>query len=99
MLVWYGVVAVRTLFLIVLTITTARAASARIEHFPSVYEAPGDLIRLLSGLGVCSWFIANLIILPWSSGKRLPHFNFSGEDQEPVGARLWMRLFSSSKFY
>ena len=68
MLVWYGIVAVRTLFLIVLTITTGRAASAGIEHFPSVYETPGDLIRLLSGLRVCSWFIANLIILPKDAG-------------------------------
>lgn len=66
--VWYGGVAVRTLFLIVLTVTTACVASPQIEHLTSVYETPGDLIRLLLGLGVCSWFIANLFILPKDAG-------------------------------
>lgn len=67
-LVWFGGVAVRTLFLIVLTVMTARVASPQIEHLTSAYETPGDLIRVLLGLGVCSWFIVNLFILPKDAG-------------------------------
>jgi uncharacterized SAM-binding protein YcdF (DUF218 family) len=66
--VWIGGVAVRTLFLIVLTVLTARVARPQIEHFWSVYETPGDLIRVLMGIGVCSWFIVNLFILPKDAG-------------------------------
>jgi hypothetical protein len=66
--VWFGGVAVRTLFLIVLTILTARVASPQMERLSSLYETPGDLIRVVMGLGVCSWFIVNLFILPKDSG-------------------------------
>ena len=66
--VWFGGVAVRTLFLIVLTILTARVASPQIERLSSLYETPGDLIRVLMGLGICGWFIVNLFILPKDAG-------------------------------
>jgi hypothetical protein len=66
--VWIGGVAVRTLFLIVLTVLTARVASPQIERLTSLYETPGDLIRVLMGLGVCAWFIVNLFILPRDAG-------------------------------
>jgi hypothetical protein len=66
--VWAGGVAVRTLFLIVLTVLTARVASPQIERLSSLYETPGDLVRVLMGVGVCSWFIVNLFILPKDAG-------------------------------
>jgi hypothetical protein len=66
--VWFAGVAVRTLFLIVLTILTARVASPQIERLSSIYETPGDLVRVLMGVGVCSWFIVNLFILPKDAG-------------------------------
>jgi hypothetical protein len=66
--VWIGGVAVRTLFLLVLIILTARVASPQIERLTSLYETPGDLIRVLMGLGVCAWFIVNLFILPKDAG-------------------------------
>ncbi len=68
LLVWIGGVAVRTLFLIVLTVITARVSSPQMEHISSLYETPGDLIRVLMGLGVCTWFIVNLFILPKDAG-------------------------------
>jgi hypothetical protein len=74
--VWFGGVVVRTLFLLVLTIMTARVASPQIEHLSSVYETPGDLIRVLMGVGVCSWFIVNPFILP----------------KDPGAYRTWMYL-------
>jgi hypothetical protein len=66
--VWIGGVAVRTLFLIVLTVLTARVASPQIERLTSLYETPGDLVRVLMGFGVCAWFIVNLFILPKDAG-------------------------------
>lgn len=66
--VWIGGVAFRTIFLIVLTIITARVASPQMERLMSLYETPGDLVRVLMGLVVCSWFIVNLFILPKDAG-------------------------------
>src|SRR6202035_1530634 len=66
--VWFGGVAVRTLFLIVLTVLTARVASPQIETLSSLYETPGDLIRVALGFSVCVWFIVNLFILPKDAG-------------------------------
>jgi hypothetical protein len=66
--IWFGGVAVRTVFLIVATVLTARVASPQIEHLSSVYETPGDLVRVLMGVGVCAWFIVNLFILPRDAG-------------------------------
>ena len=74
--VWFGGVAVRTLFLIVLTVITARVASPQMEHFSSLHETPGDLVRVLLGFGVCGWFIVNLFILP----------------KDPGAYRTWMYL-------
>jgi len=62
--VWLGGVVGRTLFLIALIILTARVASPQIERLSSVYETPGDLIRVLMGVAVCAWFVVNLFILP-----------------------------------
>ena len=62
--------------MIVLTILTARVASPQIERLWSIYETPGDLIRVLMGVGVCSWFIVNLFILP----------------KDPGAYRTWMYL-------
>jgi hypothetical protein len=66
--VWFSGVLVRTLFLIVLTVITARVASPQMEHFSSLTETPGDLIRVMLGFGVCGWFIVNLFILPKDAG-------------------------------
>jgi hypothetical protein len=66
--VWIGGVVVRTLFLILLTVITARVASPQMERLSSLYETPGDLIRVLLGFGVCAWFIVNLFILPKDAG-------------------------------
>ena len=66
--VWYGGILGRTLFLIVLIVITAKVASPQIERLSSIYETPGDLIRVLMGVGVCGWFVVNLFILPKDTG-------------------------------
>src|ERR1700728_2564706 len=67
-IIWYGGVAVRTIFLIVLTVLTARVASPQTETIRSVFETPGDLIRVALGFAVCVWFVVNLFILPKDQG-------------------------------
>jgi hypothetical protein len=66
--IWAGGVAVRTIFLIVLIVVTARVASPQMERLSSVYETPGDLIRVLMGVAVCAWFIVNVFKLPKDGG-------------------------------
>jgi hypothetical protein len=67
-LIWFGGMAVRSLFLIVMTVLTARVASPQIETIRSVFETPGDLIRVALGFAVCAWFVVNLFILPKDPG-------------------------------
>lgn len=66
--VWAGGVAVRTVFLIVLIVLTARVASPQMERLSTIYETPGDLIRVLMGVAVCGWFIVNVFRLPKDGG-------------------------------
>lgn len=66
--VWVGGVVVRTIFLIVLIVLTARVASPQMERLSTIYETPGDLIRVLMGVAVCAWFIVNVFKLPKDGG-------------------------------
>jgi hypothetical protein len=45
----------RTIFIITLIAVTLRVSMPQSETIWSAYETPGDLIRLLLGLGVCVW--------------------------------------------
>jgi hypothetical protein len=62
--IWFGGVAARTLFLIILAVLTARVASPQNETIRSVLETPGDLIRVGLGFTVCLWLVVNVFILP-----------------------------------
>ncbi len=54
----------RALFLGILIVVTARVASPQNESVWSVYETPGDLIRMALGLSVCLWLGVHVFILP-----------------------------------
>jgi F0F1-type ATP synthase membrane subunit a len=54
----------RTIFICILVVITARVASPEVEHVSSVYETPGDLIRVVLGFAVCVWLIVHLFVLP-----------------------------------
>jgi hypothetical protein len=69
-------IAVRTLFIAILAIITARVSSPQMEHFRSLYETPGDLIRVALGFAVCVWLIVHIFILP----------------NDPNGYRIWLYL-------
>jgi hypothetical protein len=66
--IWLGGVAVRNIFLLILTALTARVASPQIETFRSIFETPSDVIRVALGLAVCVWLVVNLFILPKDAG-------------------------------
>lgn len=58
----------RALFLIVLIVITARAASPQIENIWSISETPGDFIRVAVGFVACAWFTAHIFIPPRDPG-------------------------------
>ena len=68
--------AVRTLFIAILVLITARVSSPQMEHIWSLYETPGDLIRVAVGLVVCVWLAVHVFILP----------------KDPSGYRTWLYL-------
>jgi TRAP-type C4-dicarboxylate transport system permease small subunit len=45
------------IFIGILLAVTMRVSSPQSESIWSVYETPGDLIRLALGLGVCLWIL------------------------------------------
>ena len=56
--------ALRAVFIGALVVVTVRVSSPQSESLASVYETPGDLIRLALGLAVCVWVVFHLFMLP-----------------------------------
>jgi hypothetical protein len=54
----------RSVFVAALLAVTVRVALPQSEKIWSVYETPGDLIRLVLGVGAAVWIIAHLFMLP-----------------------------------
>jgi TRAP-type C4-dicarboxylate transport system permease small subunit len=54
----------RALFIGALVVVTVRVSSPQSETIWSVYETPGDLIRLALGFAVCLWIVIHLFMLP-----------------------------------
>jgi hypothetical protein len=54
----------RSLFLGALVAITVRISSPQSETIWTVYETPGDLIRLALGFAVCLWIVVHLFRLP-----------------------------------
>lgn len=57
-------VVLRALFIGALVVITIRVSSPQSESLASVYETPGDLIRLALGFAVCLWIAFHLFMLP-----------------------------------
>jgi F0F1-type ATP synthase membrane subunit a len=74
--VWLGGLAVRTIFIAILVVITARVASPQVEHIWSLWETPSDLIRVALGVAVCIWLLVHLFIVP----------------KDPGGYRTWLYL-------
>ena len=54
----------RALFIGALVAVTARISSPQSESILTVYETPGDLIRLALGIAGCLWMVIQLFMLP-----------------------------------
>ena len=74
--VWYGGRTVRSIFIAVLIVITARVASPQMERLWTLLDTPGDLIRVALGFAVCVWLFVHLFILP----------------KDPGGYRTWLYL-------
>jgi hypothetical protein len=74
--VWLAGLAVRTAFIGILIVITARVASPQIERLWTLLDTPGDLIRVALGFAVCVWLVVHLFILP----------------KDPDGYRTWLYL-------
>jgi hypothetical protein len=57
-------IVLRALFIGALMVVTLRVSSPQSESLASVYETPGDLIRLALGFAVCLWIVIHLFMLP-----------------------------------
>jgi hypothetical protein len=68
--------AVRTAFIAILIVITARVASPQIERLRTLLDTPGDVIRVALGFAVCVWLATHLFILP----------------RDPGGYRTWIYL-------
>jgi hypothetical protein len=66
----------RTLFLLVVVVTTARVAMPQNESFATLYDTPSDLFRILLGAAVC-FFVCIQI------------FRYS---RDPVDMRRWVPI-------
>ena len=60
-------IVLRALFIGALVAVTVRVSSPQSESLASVYETPGDLIRLALGFAVCMWIVIHMFMLPRSS--------------------------------
>jgi hypothetical protein len=74
--VWLAGLAVRTIFIAILIVITARVASPQLEHIWSLWESPSDLVRVALGLAVCAWLLVHIFVLPKDTG----------------GYRIWLYL-------
>ena len=74
--VWLAGLVLRTLFLGVLIVVTARVSSPELERLSSLYETPSDLIRVALGVLVCVWLGTHVFIPP----------------KDPGGYRTWAQL-------
>ena len=74
--VWFGGLTVRSIFIALLILITARVASPQIEHIWAIYETPSDLARVAIGFAVCLWLAVHLFILP----------------KDAAGYRTWLHL-------
>ena len=62
--VWFGGLTVRSIFIAILILITARVASPQMEHIWAIWETPSDFVRVAIGFAVCVWLAVHLFIPP-----------------------------------
>ncbi len=66
----------RTAFVGILAMIALRVSLPQSERIWSVYETPGDLVRLALGLAFCAWIVFHLFSIP----------------RDAEGYRIWVRF-------
>ena len=66
--VWFVGLAVRTMFIGIVIVLTARVAGPQLEHISSIWETPSDVVRVALGVAVCSWLLVQLFMVPKDTG-------------------------------
>jgi len=64
----------RAVFICILVVITTRVSLPQSERIWTVYETPGDLVRLALGSIVCVWMIFHLFMIP----------------KDPEAYRIWL---------
>jgi hypothetical protein len=62
-------IGLRTLFIALLLLLTLRVSMPQNETIWTAYDTPGDLVRLLLGVGVCGWLAYQLFQVPKDAGS------------------------------
>ena len=62
-------IVLRTLFIGLLLVLTLRVSLPQSETIWTAYDTPGDLVRLLLGIGVCGWLLYQLFQVPHDAGS------------------------------
>lgn len=57
-------VVLRTIFIVALLIVTVHVAMPQRASIWTVYDTPGDLVRLVLGFAVCAWIVVQLFAMP-----------------------------------
>jgi TRAP-type C4-dicarboxylate transport system permease small subunit len=62
-------IVLRTLFIVLLLVLTLRVSMPQNETIWTAYDTPGDLVRLILGVGVCAWLAYQLFQVPKDAGS------------------------------
>ena len=57
-------VVLRTLFIVLLLVLTLRVSLPQSETIWTAYDTPAELGRLSLGIGVCTWLVYQLFLVP-----------------------------------
>jgi hypothetical protein len=66
---WIAGTVLRAMFIACLLLITVRVSMPQNETIWTVYDTPGDLIRLLLGFAVCLWIAVQLFKAPKDTGS------------------------------
>ena len=82
----------RLVFIGALAAIAVRVSLPQSETLRSVYETPGDLVRLALGMAVCGWVAIHLFTLPKTVGAYKRWINL-GLVVVPIASALAMMLW------
>jgi hypothetical protein len=74
----------RLVFVACLLAITVRVAMPQSETLWTIYDAPGDLVRMVLGLAVCVWVVFQLIMRPPKEARAYRTWVYFGLAAVPV---------------